>query len=267
MYSAITKEVNTLYKTKEYLMEEYIHKKRSESDIAREWDISPKLLHYYIKKNGLVGIKSRRKYSVNEDLFSMANPIFCYYAGLIATDGYVDYKNHRVSVRVKNEGSKEVFLSLKKSFDFTGDIKRYGDSNDLTITSDKLIDKLRLFGMHKGETTKTYSLKIPRFWASEDCTRMFCRGVLDGDGNINIKGQFRIVTASAPFIEGLSNLLRIHLGIDRPVSSVKVHGVTYPKLDLRMNESFIFYDWVYTGFPSFRFSDKFNRYQTLKMKR
>ena len=39
-----------MYRTKEYLQTEYIEKNRSENDIASEWGIDPKLLHYYIKK-------------------------------------------------------------------------------------------------------------------------------------------------------------------------------------------------------------------------
>ena len=79
-----------MWRTKEYLQTEYIENNRSESNIAKEWGIDPKLLHYYIKKNNLVGIKNRRKYTVNENKFSMNDPIFCYYAGLIVTDGYID---------------------------------------------------------------------------------------------------------------------------------------------------------------------------------
>lgn len=264
-----------MYRTKEYLQTEYIEKNRSEKDIASEWGINPKLLHYYIKKNELVGIKSRRKYTVNESKFSIHDPIFCYYAGLIATDGYVDNKNHRVSLRVKNEGSKEVFNNLIDYFEFSGSQTEYRGCNDLTITSNVLIRKLKIFGI-KSEK-KTYNLGFPKIMSgNEDCQRMFCRGILDGDGNIktNIStltnkvtgGQFRIVTASTDFIDGLTKFLNRKLNFNYSVSIAKVRGVEYPKLEMRVKDSLKFYDWVYKGFDDFRFIDKYSKYQKLKVK-
>lgn len=265
-----------MYRTREYLYDEYIKKNRSESDIAKEWNIDPKLLHYYIKKNGLTGIKSRRKYTVNEDKFSMKNPIFCYYAGLIVTDGYVDLKNHRVSLRVKNDGSKEVLSKLSEYFEFTGNVSEYNGCNDLTITSDVLIRKLRIFGVK--DDNKTYTLKFPNlFYHNEDCQRMFIRGVLDGDGNIHFQlskytgkptgGQFRIVTASNDFIEGLTSYVNRRFGFNYSMSIAKVRGVSYPKLEMHVKDSMKLYDWLYTNYDDFKFYDKYLKYQRLKMKR
>lgn len=265
-----------MYKTKDYLYQEYIVKNRTESDIAKEWNIDAKLLHYYIKRNGFTGIKSRRKYTVNEKLFNLSNPIFCYYAGLIATDGYIDIKNHRVSLRVKNLGSDVVFENLKNAFQFTGEVKAYRGCNDLTITSDILISKLKLFGITSER--KTYTLLFPKlFIKNEDCQRMFFRGLLDGDGNIHsnissytgkvVGGEFRIATASESFIDGVIRFLNKKFSFNYSVSYAHTKSGVYPKLEMHVQDSRIFYDWVYEGFEEFRFQDKFNKYQQLKMKR
>ena len=265
-----------MWRTKEYLQTEYIENNRSESNIAKEWGIDPKLLHYYIKKNNLVGIKNRRKYTVNEDKFSMNDPVFCYYAGLIVTDGYIDTKNHRVSLRVKNEGSKEVFDSLIEYFEYSGSQSIYRGCNDLTITSNVLVDKMKLFGVKSAR--KTYDLKFPKLMSgNEDCQRMFCRGLLDGDGNIHYKistytnkpvgGQFRIVTASREFIEGLIRFINKKFEFNYSVSIAKIRGVEYPKLEMKVEDSMKFYDWVYERYEDFRFTDKYTKYQELKMKR
>lgn len=264
-----------MYREKKYLVKEYIEKNRSESDIAKEWGIDPKLLHYYIKKNNLVGIKSRRKYTVDEGKLSMTDPVFCYYAGLIATDGYIDHKNHRVSLRVKNKGSKEVLQALADYFSFTGSVKMYKGCYDLTITSDVLISKLgslRVKDTEQGK--KTYTLKFPAILpSSEDCQRMFVRGILDGDGNIHIYtssytnkvcgGQFRIVTASHDFIAGLTRYINRKFGFEYKVSIAKLKGIEYPKLEMKVEDSKTFYKWLYKNFEEFRFSDKYNKYMLI----
>lgn len=62
----------------------------------------------------------------------------------IAKEWGIDHKNHRVSLRVKNKGSKEVLQALADYFSFTGSVKMYKGCYDLTITSDVLISKLGL---------------------------------------------------------------------------------------------------------------------------
>lgn len=261
-----------MYKSKEYLQREYIEKGRTQSDIAREWDVCPKLLHYYIKKFNLTGIKSKRKYTSNEGKYIITDPVFNYYAGLIATDGYIDLKNNRVSLRLKNEGSYEVLSNLKDYFEFSGEIKEYKGSNDLTITSDKLIQALSSLNI-KGEA-KTYNLKFPKIFSSdEDCQRMYIRGVLDGDGNINVKkskytdkyvgGQFRVVTSSEDFIVGLINYLNRKFKFNERLTYCKVKDVRYPKLEMKVGSSKIMYDWVYENYPNFRLKDKYDRYRKL----
>lgn len=76
-----------LYKDKEYLYQQYIVCGRTQEDIAKEFNMNPKLLNYYIQKCNF-GKKSKIKYSLNEDKIKITDPIFCYYAGLVATDGY-----------------------------------------------------------------------------------------------------------------------------------------------------------------------------------
>lgn len=106
----------------------------------------------------------------------------------------------------------------------------------------------------------------------EDCERMFLRGVLDGDGNIHIKhsptnkcvgGQFRVVKGSVKFIEGLVDFINYKFETDYNVSVAKVNGVQYPKLEMHVADSLKFYNWVYRGFESFRFKDKYSKYKQL----
>lgn len=255
--------------TKEYLEEEYLNKNRSLSQLASEHSISPKLMYYYVKKFGLTHKKGRRKYSVDVSKFKMTNPVFCYYVGLVITDGYVDLKNHRVSVRVKNEGSKEVLEALKDYFSFTGEVRMYRGCNDLTITSDELIASLKRMSI-TGKN-KTYEQKFPKFMSTnEDCQRMFIRGIIDGDGNIHTQvskytnkicgGQFRIVEGSTDFIKGLISFINKKFGFNYEMSNAKMHGDMYPKLEMKVEDSLKLYKWVYEGYPIFRFSDKYERY-------
>ena len=264
-----------MYHNKEYLYNEYIRKNRTEQSIADECGISVKLLHYYIQKFSLTHIKSRRKYTLNESKFTLLDPVFCYYAGLVITDGYIDYKNHRVSLRLKNDGSFEMLSALKQYFEFSGEIKQYGGCFDLTMTSDVLLTKMSMFGAK--EPNKTYTLRFPKLLSkNEDCKRMFLRGILDGDGNIHthkskytgkiVGGQFRIVTASEAFIAGLVRFINKQFNFNYTVGKAIVKDVVYPKLEMRTADSLTMYDWIYNGFDNFRLRDKYLKYQQLKVK-
>lgn len=261
-----------MYKSKEYLLNEYIKKGRSQSNIAKEWNVSPKLINYYVVKNKLNGIKSKRKYTCNTEKFDFTNPIFCYYSGLIATDGYIDLKNNRVSLRLNNKGSKQLLNNLKNYFEFTGQVRTYKGNHDLTITSNELINELKKLNIEG--SNKTYDLKFPKLNdLSEDCQLMFMRGVLDGDGNIHVQkskysgnyigGQFRVVTASEDFIQGIIDFLNKKFNRQEKLSFAKVKGVNYPKLEMTVEGSKQFYNWVYQGYEDFRLKDKYSKYLLL----
>lgn len=264
------------YKLKTYLEEEFINKRRSSINIAKDFGVPYKNVEYYIKKHKLNLIKGKVKYVCNIVRFSLEDPIFNYYAGLVATDGYIDLKNNRVNLRVGNDGSEEVLSNIKTYFEFSGPVHSYVKKSsgkvfyELSITSTFLIKQLSK--MNIDGLDKTFNLGFPRKFHSDECAKMFLRGCLDGDGNIKIRrsklgringGEFRLTTASYDFIQGLITFINKKFKRGYIVTHTRTRGIKYPQIQLRKIDSLNFYNWVYDGFDNFRFHDKYNKYLLL----
>lgn len=257
--------------TKEYLYQEYIVKGRSQSEIAKDFGCTPKNINYYVRKYKLKGIKSRIKFSVNEAKISVENPIFCYLAGLVATDGHIDYPNNRITIRVNNEGSDKVLQNLLDYFECKLKVAKYKTGYEIRITSKHLINELAKLNV-KGKR-KTYDLSFPTCFHSTSCKQMYLRGILDGDGNIHVTvskytkryigGQFRLVTYSEDFIIGFIECVNNTLNLNCKLSYTSINNGSYPKIEMRTEESKTFYRYIYEGYPKFRFPDKYTKYLKL----
>lgn len=146
---------------------------------------------------GLKGFKNR----CNEGKFSYKDSIFCYYAGYVATDGHIDSSTTpRVSLRSNDKCSEILFKRLANYFEFTGDVRLYNKSYDLTMTSQRLVEEL--FDHSNITPVKTKTLKFPNYFQNDISASMFFRGVLDGDGNIRKDGGVRLYCGSDSFIDG-----------------------------------------------------------------
>lgn len=130
-----------MYKDKQYLYEQFIVQRKSVKDIAKECNISASSIEKYLSKFNLK--RGNIKYTLDETTIDISNPVFCYFAGLMITDGYFDKKVDRVSIRVRNTGSYNVLNAIKDNFNFTGNVKVYNEvDNDLIITSKRLLKHL-----------------------------------------------------------------------------------------------------------------------------
>lgn len=251
---------------KEILINEWIINRKSQNEISKELSVSLGTVEYWIKKHGLIGKRTKTKFTCNSSKFSLENPIFWYYCGLIATDGYVDIENNRAVLILNNQGCETVLNNLINHFEYSGKLKCYKGNYNFKLVSKELMNQLSKVGLYI--TNKTFDLKFPNI-EGDDNLKMFLRGCLDGDGNINVKksnkggyigGQFRIVTASNDFIKGIINSINTKFGFNYELSCHRTKGKAYPKLEMRVDDSITFYNWLYQGYEDFRFPDKYNKY-------
>lgn len=253
----------------EYLKNEYLVRRRSLSDLAREFEISPKLMYYYIKKFGLNVKGSTTNSIVNESKFSWSSPVFCYYAGLVITDGHLDYSNNRVSLRVSNAGSFKVLSRIRWYFQSSCPVRKYRKvNNNLTIHSVRLFEVLSEAGISGYKNDRAFDVGFISSLPSVNI-RMFFRGILDGDGNIH-RNTFRIAMKSEGMINSIVDCLNDVLPVDCEISygSNQRHKNFYPKLEMKKEDSFKFLNWVYScGYSSYRFLDKFEAFLDILMKR
>lgn len=267
--------------SKEYLYEEFINKGRTEEDIGNElyekygkWSS----ISYLLEKYNLRHVKSKYKFRVDESKFNLLNPVFNYYAGLVLTDGFIHAEHAYVSLSLTNDSSYNIMSKFKDYFKFEGPILirdyKYGDTSkkhiyELRMSSDKLVNALERMGAVRGGT-KSFTVSAPKKFSTERNAKLFCRGVLDGDGNIHcskgkVVGQFRIVKGSESFIQGIIDIINKYLGLNYILSWHKQRGVLYPKLEMKINDSLKFYEWIYScGYDDYRFPEKYNKYVSFK---
>lgn len=240
-----------MYKDKNYLKRRFIDERKTVKFIAQECDVSIGTIENYLRKYSLK--RGNTKHTINGDAIDFSSPIFNYYLGLIATDGYLDKKVPRVSIRCKNLGCYKVFNSLKDYFEYTGEVRLYKECYDLSITSKYLIRALNSAGI--SSLGKVHN-KFPNEFYDHNCARMYCRGLLDGDGNIKFSGEFRITITNKNFLLSMSDYLNSNIGTHTVVKPDR----KYWKIEMSKRDSKLFLDWVYKGNEQFMFLDKYYRY-------
>nr|DAX47320.1 MAG TPA: HOMING ENDONUCLEASE I-DMOI [Caudoviricetes sp.] len=251
---------------REYLYENYIVKNKSQRQIAEELNIGEGTVDYWTRKYGFTFKKSDRDRLFNLKNIDLTDPIFCYYAGLVATDGYLDTKNHRIALRVCNDGSYDVLCRLRDYFEYGRDVFSYSRksgkiAHELNIPNDKIFKELEYMGICGIKDYRTFSLDW-YYASSSDCKRMFLRGVSDGDGNIRkTSGIFRMAMKSESFILNLLNVFNNDLDFKDKYDlkfQTNSTGVKYPALELHKQDSISLYKFIYVGYEDFRFLDKYN---------
>lgn len=241
------------HQDKDYLYKEFIINHRMVKDIAQECGVSIGSIEQYLKRYGIK--RGNIKYRLNEAKIDTANPIFMYYCGLISTDGYMDKVVNRVSLRCGNLGCDRVFENIKEYLEWEGNITKYRKYYDITPTSSKLKEVLMSIGV--SPLGKVHN-EFPKEFYSQDCARMFFRGLLDGDGNIKRSGTFRITITNKEYLEKFSSYINDNLNTSTEV----VPDRKYWKIEMRKGDSRRFLDWVYQGFEDFRFQDKYSVYKS-----
>ena len=141
--------------------------------------------------------------------FDVAEPLFWYLVGLVATDGCLSSDGRHVDVTAKDKNFLE---QLRQLLDLRCGVSvknngRGQDAHRIQIGSRSLYDRLLTIGLTPRKSLTLGPLKVP-----DDGFRDFLRGVIDGDGSIrrwchptNGREQWavKIHGASRPFLEWL----------------------------------------------------------------
>lgn len=248
-----------MYKDKEYLYNQYIVNRLPVKVIAEKCNVSSSTIESWLRKfnikRGDNNKHTLNEYKVQNDM----SPILSYYAGLVATDGHFSKGGNRVALRVRNNGSYKVLSLIKDYLEYTGDIYVYNDvDNELSISNKVLRETLLDYGMSEdGKSKHFFPFIIKHLPPAEEHTRMFYRGVVDGDGNIRKNGVFRITMGNKRFMESFATSINNNLNIGVKV----VPDRSYWKIEMTKKQSKIFLDFVYKGYDDFRFPDKYDNYK------
>lgn len=235
----------------DFVKHEYLELNKTTVQLSEEWGLPKSTVYNITKKLGLVGVKLADKVTYcNEDKFNINDEIFCYLAGLVSADGYIDEKNHRVMLRM-NIDAKEILERLHDYFEVSNPVAPYsGDGGytqgytmyDLTISSRKLLDELRKLNIYGRK--KDLLVRFPDMSKLNDVQQeMYMRGLWDGDGTSYTNRRITdILEESHLMINAIGNFLKLKLGID---SYYDTNTKGFPKLNIRTRYWSTFYDWLY----------------------
>lgn len=265
-----------LHITEELLIKEWIENRLSQSEIAKKYNVSLSTIESRIKSFGLIGRRDRTRYTLDESKLSIEDPIFCYYLGLVVTDGYINGEKGYVSLRLANVGAEVLLSKIKNYFNYTGQVRCYtiGStvSYDLTICSIKLINVL--LSLNIQTRAKTYDINYLKI-TNLDNKAMFFRGILDGDGSLHVQSNeknylitFRIVMASIgfmqEFLEDINNTLSLEIVMRQHKRQAEKLVVYYPKIEMKKQETKTFLNFLYKGWEEYRLPLKYDRYLLIK---
>lgn len=205
-----------LYKNKDWLQKEYIIKKKSLVEIAKQFNFTYQGIRYWMKKLDIPIRKkgyndgSRRKYFFNQEMFAKCDTSEkAYWLGYLMADGCVqEGKSGDLGLSIVSK-DKEIPTKFKNYFNlpqkiypkFTRGRKYYV----LRIFSKILVNDLFRYGIVFRKTGKEQIKNIPVKYH-----RHFIRGFFDGDGCISLDGKTLHVdfcSSSRKILNQIQNIL------------------------------------------------------------
>jgi hypothetical protein len=200
---------------------------RSQIDVKKQAEILK------IKREGTY---QKRTYAVNESFFESPNPLSCFVAGWICTDGNVVKNRFRIELsRVDIEVLNNFKILLRSSHPINLEVKQpngfvssYRETAILNINSKKMVSDLALnFGI---VPRKTPIQKFPTHLSIENLLCLLI-GVIEGDGSLPYAcyrpGQngrrfsFDITACNKVFLDLIQETLNVQYGVTATIQEIK----------------------------------------------
>lgn len=227
------------------------------------FNLSERQVNYRTKKWGLDYSKKKK---LNEDFFKIEGVPQAYWAGMLASDGWIETERDRVGLALKTEDLQHL-EKFKSAMDSSHDICPFMSGiayrirfNSATMVRD-LADKYNI------TSSKTYSYTLPVFTDNE-LMWAFLHGYMDGDGHYSISGSGRpkihLCSANKAFLEDFREICSLQVGhnITQEVYlNLNKKGSCY-SLALTLNDSLVVLRALYSNSTEeTRLSRKFNTIQ------
>lgn len=244
-----------LFADKKWLIDNWVNTDKSLKELSEEYSIPTGVLESRRVKYKLT---KTYKHPLNTDkFFDLEDPHIWYIAGLIATDGYVPKDRNCIELSLTGDSEKDLLQSILDYYEVKDTISEYKENNyRIRIAADGLNEFFESnFSIKSGP--KTFDVRIPSKFYSEDCAKAYIRGCIDGDGTISSQGKsFSILTASEYLISGIVDILneyvdnRYHMRYERG----------YPTISGNAKSAKLVLDWVYSLPNCFKLDRKFKKY-------
>jgi len=248
---------------KDNIINLYVNDNLTPTQISKIANRTPGAIKCLLKINDIISHKPIVPVSWDTTKVDYTNPVFNYYCGLLVTDGFIDDRGNRVSLRL-HEKDKDIIIKLGSYFN--RDIKSYYVSKfnsynyDITLTGKYLRNYLSLhYNLHNN---KTFTCSMPTTFYDPECLRYYIRGVIDGDGSIR-SNEVRIYCGSETFIEGLILLLNKTLDVNLKKDYIYRDNKTrkYPGFRSNKKDTYTLCNWLYKDYDGWGIERKYKRYK------
>lgn len=226
--------------------------------IAEELNGSVGMISKHLKDAGTTIRTKNKDTRCGDNLFDFTDPIVCYLAGWVATDGYYNAEHHYISLRQNYVEMIPVLNTLRDYFKVPKEITMYkhnsgytGDntSYELFITHPNMGSFMDYFGIP--EKNKTFDIRFAKHLTGE-CLRMYIRGLIDGDGCVvSTRDKISILMANETFIRDLLEILP-----GGHFEWTLREDKKFPVAVWMTNQAIRVGKYIYTGYPEFAFPKK-----------
>lgn len=135
----------------------------------------------------MIKLTKYQQTKVDESVFNELTPEACYWIGFITADGCLTTKNSKKYLQLKLQSGDESHIDKFQKFTkYTGNVQYEYATNaaKLTIRTDGLYNKLIECGLCERKSYNDFKI-IDELANNRD----FWRGLIDGDGHINIRNH------------------------------------------------------------------------------
>jgi hypothetical protein len=163
----------------------------------------------------------KKKYKHDKFFFDKLGPISAYWAGFIAADGTLTFKDNGICIGL-NKKDKDHLLKFKEATQTNSPIKevKSNNSSHISIYSKEIFSSLIKLGIKPNKSLSISHVNIPDKLMSH-----FIRGVFDGDGSIsgNDRSHLQLcIVGNKPFLEQIQDFLIRKVN----VSKTKIYPLT-----------------------------------------
>ena len=207
----------------------------------------------------------KRKYYSNELFFNKLNPVSAYWAGFIAADGTLIFKDKGISIGLNNK-DKDHLLKFKEAIQTNSPIKEIKSNNSIRIGiySRELFNSLVNLGIKPNKSLNISNVNIP-----DRLMHHFIRGVFDGDGSISGSDKSHIqlcIVGNKPFLEQIQEFLIKEFKINKtkvyPMTNCKTYRMQYTGSQIFKILEFIYRD----SDDKIRLTRKYDKFLEFKQK-
>ena len=212
-----------------------------------------------------------RKYSFDNHYFDVIDtPNKAYVIGLIISDGNISTDGYSLRITLQSSDKKileQINEDMKNTtplsfLDKSTENEKWNDQYRLELNSKELCNTLSGYGIHPN---KSLSIKYPDM-ISPKYNKDIIRGILDGDGNIDIKrngkpNQVRI-TGTIYICESIKEIIYNELGIKSSIYDCRCNEITKTLAIHGIDNIIKFLDWIYKD-SELHLERKFNQYRSI----